>query len=377
MLDKNQVNEQFLPLKEVSFYYQVTRVDDGILITVDEAVSELTGYTVDEFIEGVYADRYIHPDFLSELKDSQQRAFEEKSKYNLDYKFKCKDGSFLTLNDSGAPILDSDGNVVAIVGSVRRSLLKDSRLLYLFNLGNIIQQAHKVGELGVFFMNVESQKMYWSEQMKNIHGLEAEPTLDSYMEIIHPDDLEDSKVANDRLFNHGKGFRRIYKIYKGADKIVRTLFTSCEPVYNEQSEMIGVSGTTVDVTDILGIVLAQSEEFRVNKTNAEKEDINQLFVRHEGKLISIKVEDISVISAFGDYVKIFYGEKSQPIIIYKTLKELLNILSKDLFVQIHRSHIVQVRFIKEVNVSTVVVKEMELPLSRTFRASVLQKVYKI
>lgn len=97
-----------------------------------------------------------------------------------------------------------------------------------------------------------------------------------------------------------------------------------------------------------------------------------LFVKEEHKLVRIHLEDIEYIEAFGDYVKLHTGERFH--ITYTSMKELINRLPAGEFVQVHRSYIVALDHVKEVEGNMLKIGDKRIPMSRGKRDIVLQKL---
>lgn len=64
----------------------------------------------------------------------------------------------------------------------------------------------------------------------------------------------------------------------------------------------------------------------------------RLFVQREDRLVPIQLEDISHIEAFGDYVYLHSGGRSD--LVHLSLKQMRDRLKSDRFLQVHRSHLV-------------------------------------
>ncbi|MEP2770682.1 MAG: LytTR family DNA-binding domain-containing protein [Fulvivirga sp.] len=97
-----------------------------------------------------------------------------------------------------------------------------------------------------------------------------------------------------------------------------------------------------------------------------------MFVKEEHKLVRIHLEDIKFIEAFGDYVKLHTAERFH--ITYTSMKELLNKLPSGEFVQVHRSYIVALDHVAEVDGNMLKVGDKSIPMSRGKRDIVLQKL---
>ncbi len=97
-----------------------------------------------------------------------------------------------------------------------------------------------------------------------------------------------------------------------------------------------------------------------------------LFVRHEGRLVKLDLAQVRRIEARGDYVYVHTASGSR--LVHSTMKALEAKLPPDDFVRVHRSHIVRVDQIVDLDEATVVVGRDVVPLSEAGRAELLRRL---
>jgi len=64
----------------------------------------------------------------------------------------------------------------------------------------------------------------------------------------------------------------------------------------------------------------------------------RFFVRREGRLLPVRTDEICRVEAYGDYVHLHAA--GQSYLVHMNLKQIRNKLDQESFLQIHRSHIV-------------------------------------
>lgn len=96
---------------------------------------------------------------------------------------------------------------------------------------------------------------------------------------------------------------------------------------------------------------------------------NSLFVKSDGKWITIPYVDILYVEGIKDYVKIHTQQKR--VLVHSTMKDLVYQLPDQQFLRIHRSFIVNWRHVAEVEGYTFKVNNQVLPVGKTYRATVL------
>ena len=99
------------------------------------------------------------------------------------------------------------------------------------------------------------------------------------------------------------------------------------------------------------------------------------FFREDGILKKINLDEIVVMEATGNYVKLYAA--AYTCLIRITMDALLRQLPKDLFVRIHRSVVVAADHVDSIGrdyVTLTGVPDHMFPLSKIFYAQLLEKV---
>lgn len=100
---------------------------------------------------------------------------------------------------------------------------------------------------------------------------------------------------------------------------------------------------------------------------------NTLLIKDRQGSQLINQSDIAYVEGFGDYVKI-HTEK-QTFVTYHTLKGLLGKLDAELFLQVHRSHIVNKTHVSRIMPEALILHDQTfLPLGQLFKKDVLEKL---
>lgn len=99
------------------------------------------------------------------------------------------------------------------------------------------------------------------------------------------------------------------------------------------------------------------------------------FIRTGSVLQRVNVSDICWINSEGNYITIntLPGKK---FVVKMSLKKIKEQLPEDLFIQIHRSVVVQVIYINKIDVATneVIAQGNSLPLGRRFKSELLERL---
>lgn len=102
---------------------------------------------------------------------------------------------------------------------------------------------------------------------------------------------------------------------------------------------------------------------------------DSIFVRSHDKMVKVFINDILYIEAERNYCKIHCKEKEHLLVA--TLKDLEEKLSKNTFLRIHRSFIINLSHIDEIATSHVVIVKKAIPISADLKKQLLQHIQKI
>lgn len=83
------------------------------------------------------------------------------------------------------------------------------------------------------------------------------------------------------------------------------------------------------------------------------------------KMHKVGHDNILVIEAMGDYIKVKTNERS--LIVHQTLQNISEILPRDLFLRIHKSYIISLKHLKYIEGNIAVVDGEKIPIGNTYR----------
>jgi len=107
----------------------------------------------------------------------------------------------------------------------------------------------------------------------------------------------------------------------------------------------------------------------INKTDANIEDI---FIKSDGKLTRLNYADILYIESVGDYVK--YITISKQYLTHSTLKAVEEKMNEKHFMKVHRSYIVNLHKIKDIQDYSLVIEGKVIPISKAHKIDMLHRI---
>lgn len=119
--------------------------------------------------------------------------------------------------------------------------------------------------------------------------------------------------------------------------------------------------------------IKEASKPKIEKENTETSEVsNDLFVNIDRRLVKINIPDIYLIEAKGDYINIKTETKNH--IVHTTMKKIEEKLPKTLFLKVHRSYIINVQKIIDIEDNSVLIKKDVVPVSRSNRPELMRKL---
>jgi DNA-binding LytR/AlgR family response regulator len=102
----------------------------------------------------------------------------------------------------------------------------------------------------------------------------------------------------------------------------------------------------------------------------EKND--SIFVRSNRKMINIKFSEIKYIESLSDYIQIHLTDKT--VTTRETISNIEAKLPQKDFLRVHRSYIISIAYIDSFTSETIGIGKNEIPISRSYKNNVLQRL---
>ena len=114
---------------------------------------------------------------------------------------------------------------------------------------------------------------------------------------------------------------------------------------------------------------------KIQKVGATQEvsiETDHLFIKVDTKLVKLMNNDILYVESMGDYVKFVTAEKKY--VSLNTLKNLEEKLSKKDFLKVHRSYIVNITKIDDLQGNTVYINGNAIPIGKAHKEDVMKRL---
>ena len=111
-------------------------------------------------------------------------------------------------------------------------------------------------------------------------------------------------------------------------------------------------------------------EMAENQANQNIENIKNddyIFVKSEYKQIKIPLNDILYVEGLKDYAKIYLKKQQNPILTLNSLKKIESELPSDNFMRVHRSYIIALNKIEEIERSQVIINNVRISIAPQYK----------
>ena len=114
-------------------------------------------------------------------------------------------------------------------------------------------------------------------------------------------------------------------------------------------------------------VRSQYELMHQGDVSAVDED-DAIFFKTEHRVVRVQIGDIRYVEGMSEYLKIHLEGNKKPLIVLLSMKKLEERLPKSIFMRIHRSYIINLHKIQEVNKNRVILDaDAFLPIGDLYR----------
>ncbi len=109
-----------------------------------------------------------------------------------------------------------------------------------------------------------------------------------------------------------------------------------------------------------------------NDFSEENTLLDVLYANVNRRLIKIDIPSINLVEANGDYINVKTSKKNY--VIHSTLKKIENKLPANLFVKVHRSYLINIKKIVDIQDNSVLIEKEIIPVSRINKPELLRRL---
>jgi PAS domain S-box-containing protein len=265
----------------------------GEPFAITEAVTwwqNLVGQSEEELREGRWSES-VHPDDRARVVAAWERAFQEHSLYETEFRVRTSNGEIRHVHARGVPVLEPGGTVREWVGTLsditdrkraeEAALESEGRFRLMADAAPVL--VWHAGPSGAY----DWFNRPWLEFVGM--GLD-EQRGEGWLASVHPDDVERVRATGRDGFHGRRAFERKYRLAR-RDGAYRWLLDHGVPLFTPGGDFAGFVGSAIDITEIeyaREALERQSQELeRLVDQRTAALDVSRERLRHAERMASL------------------------------------------------------------------------------------------
>ena len=195
----------------------------------------------------------IHPADRAMWKETLDRAVENKSNYEVEFRILLPSGIVRYVHTVGHPVLNASGEAEEYVGSSVDVTERKRAEEALLRTEAYLAEGQKLSHAGSWACNIASQEMiHSSEEHRRLFGLDPDrpeiPPLDEFLERIHPDDRDRTTAELENAIRAGTNVEAHFRAVL-PDGTTRYMYGVGHPLVETFGNTGEFVGSVMDVTE--------------------------------------------------------------------------------------------------------------------------------
>jgi diguanylate cyclase (GGDEF)-like protein/PAS domain S-box-containing protein len=235
--------------------------EDGFYRDANLAMCRVTGYTKQQLLRMTPAELTYPADFALAHKATTRLLKGKTNGYTRDKRYRMADGQPVWVSESASLWRSADGLQTDVVLQAQDIDARKQHEWALAEERRRLSDAHTVGRLGSWELDLGSDSVIWSDMIFELYGLERlgfGSDLQSALDCVHPDDRALVGAAIARCAETGQPMEVHYRVTRRNDGAPRSIIARGQRLQQEDGALRLV-GTACDVTEMVEQVRAEAE----------------------------------------------------------------------------------------------------------------------
>jgi len=307
----------------------------GIITFINPQFTKLYGYSAEDVV-GKRTPRFLSREYTNCNHDDEY--WENLSKIKNIHTFpanKTIDNKHIDVDSTISIILNEEKEFIGFL-EIQRDITDKNRIENnLKRNTEILNKSQEIAHVGSWFLNLETNKLRWSDEEYKIFCIEddgSELTYETFLNAIHPDDKEMVNQVYTTAIANNEPYEGIHRIVC-PDGAIRTVREKSQDVTDKLGKIIYSIGITQDITEQTNFANTIERQeansnlliYKLNQKTKELKclyDVSQLLKNSDKSLEELFIDISKIIPAGWQFpedirCKVIFGTKeyvSKPFV---------------------------------------------------------------
>ncbi len=160
-------------------------------------------------------------------------------------------------------------------------------------------------------------------------------------------------------------------LIKSLDKKPQIIFTTGHAEYAVEAFEHRVTDFLTKPVELVRLMKA-IDHARENLAAAPSEEMTELFLKVDGRYVRLDLDDVLYVESLGDYVT--FRTSTEKYIVHSTMKNIDDKIKNKKFLKVHRSYIVNLSKVVDIEEANMVIMDKVIPISRAHRPVLMNRI---
>lgn len=161
-------------------------------------------------------------------------------------------------------------------------------------------------------------------------------------------------------------------LIKSVEKLPQIIFTTGHAEYAVEAFEYRVTDFLTKPIELPRLLKAVDRARENQATAADSGETTELFLKVDGRYVRIDLDKVLYVESLGDYVT-FRTEK-EKYIVHSTLKNIDDKIKNKNFLKVHRSYVVNLSKVVDIEETNMVIHDKVIPISRAHRPILMNRI---
>ncbi len=214
-------------------------------------IEEILGYSAQRFVEDQdFWYESVHPEDLAEVLAENARTDETSEPFFMEYRMICRDERVVWVREEALLIRSSEGEPLywqgVLIDVTERKLQQEALKKSEEKYRSVVENIREV----IFRTDAEGRYTFLNPAWEDVTGFTVEESLGkSYLEFIHPEDLQRNPEDFEQMGNHEGDYTGYQARFQAKDGSPREVEIQFRERFDEKGNLTSTSGTLDDITE--------------------------------------------------------------------------------------------------------------------------------